>query len=463
MTEPDRTETIPPLRPRRSEERLVPGTLIGGRYEVRGFLGRGGHGSAYRVFDREVRRDVALKILHPERETPSALGRLRREVRVARDAASPRLVWIFDLGTSPQGTYLTMELVEGFSLKELLRDGPLPVEEAARIAVAFFEGLAALHALPIVHRDVKPANILISEKGEVKLTDFGLAHRLDREETQVTEVEGVVGTLGYLSPEQASGEKTGPASDLYSAGLVLFEMLTGRLPYEGESDLGALLAHLRAKPPDVRELRPEVPGWLAKVVRRLLEKNPEDRYPSADAVIADLRARRGPYLRQAVKRGLVSIAGGVLLLLAAVAAFSTWSRGSEFHHLLAVEPDTIAAFDTRGRTLWKVEGVDPEEAHRSGLVRLEPGAKPLLAIAYQKSARLWRSEVITSGVNARAAGGTSHPHKRTVPKRKSGRGASSLAFTSPARKARSRGERGKATSATALTNAASHSPRGAVA
>lgn len=370
---------------------MRPGIVIGGRYEVRGFLGRGGHSTAYRVFDREVRREVALKILRPDRETPSALTRLRREVAVARDAVSPHLVRIFDLGTSHEGTYLTLELVEGLCLKDLLKEGPLPIEEAIRIAGALFEGLAALHALAIVHRDVKPGNILISEKGEVKLADFGLARRLDRDETQVTRAEGVVGTVDYLSPEQAVGEEVGPTSDLYSAGLVFFEMLTGRLPYEAKSDLGALLAHLRAEPLDVRELRPEVPSWLAQVVRRLLEKKPQDRYPSAEAVSADLISRRPPGWRRKAKRRLAWAAGILLLVSGLVAAGGlTWKAG-QFHHLLAVEPDGIMAFDARGRTLWKVEGVDPEEVYRSGFVRLEPGAKPLLAIVLHPPHR-WKPE-----------------------------------------------------------------------
>jgi serine/threonine protein kinase len=187
MREQDRTETDPTLPLLREERDLPLGILISERYEVRGLLGRGGHGTAYRVFDREVKREIALKLLAQDRETPSALSRLRREVRVARDAQSPRLVRIFDIGTSPWGAYLTMELVEGPSLRDLLRQGPLSIEEAVRIAIQLFEGLAALHGLEIVHRDVKPGNILLSRGGEVKLADFGLARRLDRDETQVTQ------------------------------------------------------------------------------------------------------------------------------------------------------------------------------------------------------------------------------------------------------------------------------------
>src|SRR5262249_1174486 len=154
------------------------------------------------------------------------------------------------------------------------------------------EGLAALHALSIVHRDVKPANVLLTAAGEVKLADLGLARQLDRDDTRMTADHAVVGTVDYLSPEPALGGGADPRSDLYAAGLVLFEMLAGRLPFPAKSDLGALLAHFHTAPPDLRRLRPEVPRWLARLVRRLLAKRPEDRYPSAVAALSDLRRRR---------------------------------------------------------------------------------------------------------------------------------------------------------------------------
>src|SRR5258708_4174018 len=292
MSDSERTETVaveaePPFAARR----LKPGSVIGGRYELRGMLGWGGYASVHRAFDRELRREVALKILHPERHSPGALVRLRREVAVARDASSPRLVRIFDIGSAPEGTYLTMEVLAG-SLKDRVRDGALPLAEAVRIAAELLEGLAVLHGLAIVHRDVKPGNVLLTAAGEVKLADFGLARHLDRDETRATIDKALVGTVDYLSPEQALGGDADPRSDLYSAGLVLFEMIAGKLPFTAKSDLGALLAHLRTPPPDLRRLRPEVPRWLARIVRRLLAKQPQDRYPSAAAALADLPGRR---------------------------------------------------------------------------------------------------------------------------------------------------------------------------
>jgi hypothetical protein len=378
MLEPDRTETVPTLPFPRNERDLAPGAVIGGRYEVRGYLGRGGHGTVYRVFDREVRREIALKLLDPERETPSALARLRREVQVARDATSPRLVRIFDLGTSPQGTYLTMELVEGPSLRDLLRQGPLPVEEAIRMAVQLFEGLAALHCLNIIHRDVKPGNVLLAGGVDAKLADFGLARRLDREDTQITRTEGLVGTLDYLSPEQILGKEAGKESDLYAAGLVLFEMLTGRLPQEAASELGRRLGPLQSAP-DVRTLRREVPRWLAGVVSRLLEIRPADRYRSAEETLRDLTRRKRP--REVRLRWLFAPAALALLLcLPQIRGLFIPSLQPTFSRLVPWGEDGIAAIDATGKTLWTKSGVTPEMAGKEAMARIEPGGPRLLAI-----------------------------------------------------------------------------------
>ncbi len=390
MPRNDRTETVPTLPPPREERRLASGTLIGERYEIREFLGRGGHGAVYRVFDREVRREVALKLLDPEQESGSALARLRREIQVARDAMSPRLVRIFDIGTSPQGTYLTMDLVEGPSLRDLLRlKGALPVEEAIRIARELFEGLAALHDLSIVHRDVKPGNILLARGSEVKLADFGLARRLDREETQVTQTAGVVGTLDDLSPEQVRGKEVRKESDLYAAGLVLFEMLAGKLPHEAASDFGRFLGPLR-RAPRVRTFRPEVPGWLAGIVARLLEARPGDRYPSAGAVLEDLAKRRNP------PRGrLLHVAVLVLLCLLPVGVLVSRAPQAAFSHLVPSGERGIAAVSATGEILWRKDGVDPEMVDRIALARITPGGPRLVAIVLEKPGE-WLPDAVST-------------------------------------------------------------------
>jgi serine/threonine protein kinase len=249
---------------------FAPGTEIGRRYEVRAVLGTGGSAVVYEAFDRELKRRVALKVLRTDRTSEAALKRFRREVAIARDAASPRLVRVFDIGQAGDTAFLTMELVEGESLRELLARGPLAPERAVAIGVEVLRALADLHVLGIVHRDVKPGNILLAATGEVKLADFGLARHWEGTETRVTETEGLVGTVEYLSPEQALGDLLDARSDLYSLGVVLFEMLAGKVPLRGDSAIGTIVAHIRQEPADVRKLRPESPAWLSAVVARLL-------------------------------------------------------------------------------------------------------------------------------------------------------------------------------------------------
>jgi tetratricopeptide (TPR) repeat protein len=392
MLPDDRTETVSSYPFPGPGAHLPPGTLIGGRYQVQGFLGSGGH-AVYRVSDRELRREVALKLLDPDRATPGALARLRREVLVARDAQSPRLVRIFDLGTSPQGAYLTMELVEGRSLRERLREGPLSVEEVLRIAIEILEGLAALHALKIVHRDVKPGNVLLAGGRDAKLADFGLARRLDREETQVTRAEGIVGTLGYLSPEQILGREAGSASDLYSVGVVLFEMLAGRLPHEAASDLGLCLGPLQ-KAPDLRTFRPDAPRWLAAVVARLLEVDPADRYPTAETVLRDLRRHRAPR-RVRLRRNLFLAATIALLLLPQVGVLVAPAPGAAFSRLVPTGEVGIKALSQTGGTLWTIPGVSPEVADRAAFARITPGGPRLLALVLARPQQ-WSLEAVST-------------------------------------------------------------------
>jgi tetratricopeptide (TPR) repeat protein len=244
-------------------------------------------------------------------------------------------------------------VVEGESLRDRLKRGSLPVDEAVRLAVGILEGLRVLHSLGIVHRDIKPGNILLESGGDVKLADFGLALQHGRDETRLTVGEGVLGTLDYVSPEQALGEEVDPRSDLYSLGVVLYEMLTGELPHTGKSALGAVLGRLRARAPDVRQLRPEVPSWLASTVAGLLEKNRSRRYLSAEAVLADLGQRRLLRTRE-WRLGLARWAGMITFLLIFAGAVWLWSylHRPRFSHLVLLEGGGVVALDTEGNKLW---------------------------------------------------------------------------------------------------------------
>ncbi|RMH16377.1 MAG: serine/threonine protein kinase, partial [Acidobacteria bacterium] len=293
MDEDRRTRTIAPLPAPGRLSILAPGSAIGERFAVLRVLGSGGWSVVYLAEDRELGRRVALKVLRADRLSDAAVTRFRREVAIARDASSPHLVRIYDLGTAGEAIYLSMEAIEGESLRQRLARGPLPVAEAAEVARQVLLGLGELHRLGIVHRDVKPANVLLAAGGTVKLADLGLARPFDRDATRATDTEALVGTLDYLSPEQALGEEVGPASDLYALGVVLYEMLAGELPHAAKTSLGTLIARVHRRSPDVRRRRPEVPARLAALLRRLLDNDPAERATAADALplLARIAAR----------------------------------------------------------------------------------------------------------------------------------------------------------------------------
>jgi hypothetical protein len=228
-----------------------------------------------------------------------------------------------------------------------------------------------LHRLGVVHRDVKPGNVLLTPGGDVKLTDFGLARHWEGDESRATETEGLVGTIDYLAPEQALGQDVDARTDLYSAGVLLFELLAGEPPLRGGSKLGTIVAHLRQKAPDVRTRRPDVPAWLAAFVARLLEKDPSRRYPTAAAAVADLRA--GRVKRRQARRWLLAGAG----LLASVAIlWDHWTPRREALPTLETDGRLLRAVDSRGRTLWRRDDVLRE---RTAWIRRARGAGPVLA------------------------------------------------------------------------------------
>ncbi len=327
---------------------LAPGTSIADRYRIEEVIGAGGYGVVYLAFDRELARSVALKVLRPERASPEGLARFRREVAVARGISSPRLIRVFDIGTSENAIFLTMEHVAGESLKERLRQGPLPVDEAIRISVAVLEGLQPLHAAGAIHRDVKPGNILLGDDGSVKLADFGLARSGGDE--SLTHSGALLGTSEYVAPEQALGEDLDARSDLYSLGIVMYEMLAGRAPFLAESTLGVVLARLKTSPPDLRKTRREVPSWLARVVGRLLERKPSDRYPDATEVLRDLEQRRARFHIRS--RSLV-VAGAVVVSLLIVFGFAAVPRVRSLPQP-EVQEGRVTALARDGRALWSL-------------------------------------------------------------------------------------------------------------
>jgi serine/threonine-protein kinase len=268
-----------------------PGDLIADRYELEELVGTGGMSTVFRAHDRQLERRVAIKILHEHyADDPEYLERFRREARAVAKLSHPNIVTVIDRGDDGGRQYIVFEHVEGENLKELVvRSGRLPVRRALELALDVAGGLAFAHDHGLVHRDVKPQNVLLSREGEVKVTDFGIARSLHMEHG-VTQTGTVLGTGEYLAPEQASGKQVSPATDVYSLGVVLWELLAGDVPFVGENFVAVALRHVNEPPPHLRERRPDVTPRLEAAVDRALAKDPGRRFPSMAAFAKELRA-----------------------------------------------------------------------------------------------------------------------------------------------------------------------------
>ena len=267
--------------------------LIDQRYEVRTLVGSGGMADVYLAGDEVLGREVALKILKDRyAENEEFVERFKREAKSAAALSSPYIVPIFDRGETDDGTYyITMEYLPGGTLKDrIMVTGALRPQTATEVSLQVAEALKAAHIRGVVHRDIKPRNILVADSGHVKVADFGIARAV--EATTISHSGDILGSAKYMSPEQAVGEQVGPASDLYSLGVVLYEMLTGRVPFEVETPADVPIRHAVAPPPRPRELDSKVPEDLDAIAMRLLATNPEDRYESADEVIEELQRLR---------------------------------------------------------------------------------------------------------------------------------------------------------------------------
>jgi tRNA A-37 threonylcarbamoyl transferase component Bud32 len=276
------------------------GTLLSGRYRLDAQIGAGGMSTVYRAFDTVLERQVAIKLMHREIAADAdQLERFRREARAVAQLNHPHVVGVIDAGEAPPPDdptgfgepvampYIVFEYVEGETLKDRIRRmGRLPIPEAVAYAIEIARALQAAHERRIVHRDVKPQNVLIDEEGTAKVTDFGIARSLTEE--GLTADGRVLGTTDYVSPEQALGHDVGPQSDLYSLGIVLYEMLTGDVPFHGENQVSVAMKHVREDLPDVQMRRPEVSSALAAVVDNATAKDLERRYGDDAELIADL-------------------------------------------------------------------------------------------------------------------------------------------------------------------------------
>ncbi len=342
------------------ELQLAPGQLFSRRYLLEQLIGRGGMGTVWRARDQRSKADVALKIITPRgkdgKPSATAVGRFTREARAMARLRSPHVVRVLDHGADGPLAYIAMELLKGVSLHRALKnDGALSIEQTLRMMTHVGRAVAVAHQRGIVHRDLKPGNILVTADGEPKLLDFGVA-KLSKDQGQpITKVGTLVGTPDYMSPEATFGLELDGRADVYALGIVLYEMLTGVLPFQGDSLLEVLELHREALPESARTTAPEamIPEALDALLLRCLSKKPEDRPGSVDQVQAELASLRAPqttpttvpitatatdaYSEEAeyaeplapaeslLSRALPTIAG-VLLLAVAASALFLWSR-----------------------------------------------------------------------------------------------------------------------------------------
>jgi hypothetical protein len=297
---------------------LAAGTVVSGRYRLESHLGSGATSAVWRARDLDLGRLVAIKALFGSGVDPDLAGRFEREGQILGRLSHPNVVPVFATGNDAGRPYLVMAYVDGQSLDRVLADGPLPVDDALALAADVAAGLAAAHRAGVVHRDVKPANIVCGTDGVPRLVDFGIARADDL--TAMTRADSVLGTASYLSPEQARGEVPGPSSDVYALGCVLYELLTGRPPFQGDSPLGVAYKHVHEAPVPPRSLRPDVPPVVEAVVLRSLAKSPADRYPGGAELEADLRRARAGEAPAAATAAMAPLSADETVAMAPVAA-----------------------------------------------------------------------------------------------------------------------------------------------
>ncbi len=265
------------------------GELIAGRYELEELVGSGGMSNVFRAHDRLLERTVALKILHEQyTRDEDYVERFRREARAVAQLTHPNIVTVIDRGEQDGRQFIVFEYVDGENLKELSARGPLDPREAIGLALQVAHALSFAHDRGLVHRDVKPQNVLLNEDGQAKVTDFGIARSLDVH--GVTQTGTVLGTSDYIAPEQARGQKVDPKTDIYSLGVVLYELLTGEVPFSGDNFVAVAMRHVSEPPPSVLERRPDCPVRLDLAIRRAMAKDPADRFASMKELCAELEA-----------------------------------------------------------------------------------------------------------------------------------------------------------------------------
>jgi serine/threonine-protein kinase len=369
------------------------GAVVAGRYEILQTLGRGGMGTVYRAHDRVLDETVALKILRADvAGTPGMAGRFRSEIKLARRVSHRNVCRIYEYGEDAGLQYISMELVAGSNLKERLdREGPPDPGRAFALAVEIAEGLEAVHEAGIVHRDLKTPNLMVDDKGVVRVMDFGIARAAAPDEHREPTTGYVLGSPEYMSPEQARGLPADFRSDVYSLGIVVFEIFTGRVPFRADTPVATLLMHLEAEPLLEGPGAPPLPPRLVPVLARALAKDPAARYPSASEAAAALRDARTETVTEKVptrplpsaaapaRRGAVAAAGGLAALLIALVAGTLW-RARRMDPPLTLSPaPTPAASASASPSAEPSYSFVPDNPEPTPDARASPPATPAAA------------------------------------------------------------------------------------
>ena len=286
-----------------SKESLQKGSTVAGRYTIIEELGRGGMGVVYKAEDSKLKRTVALKFLPPElTHIPEVHERFTREAQAAAALDHPNICTVYEFDQADETSFISMAYIEGQSLRKKVESGPMKLGEALRIAMQAAEGLQEAHKKGVVHRDIKSANIMVTERGQAKIMDFGLARMTGT--TLLTQEGAAMGTIAYMSPEQARGEEVDRRTDIWSLGVVLYEMLTGKLPFRGEHEQAIVYSILKEKPEPITSLKPDILVSIEQVVGKTLEKDPDKRYQHIDELLDDLKSISAGIVPEEIKARL---------------------------------------------------------------------------------------------------------------------------------------------------------------